>query len=138
MKEINLKHIYPHLSGDYILLVDDAIAEIFEESRKREQAYQRKAYRHKAFYSLNRDDCIESAMLQSQLTPGEIFERQEQQKTLYQALRFLPVLQARRIYAHFILDISKSDIAKSEGVSVRAVCTAIDKGLERLRLLINY
>ena len=132
MKEINLKHIYPHYKMDHILLVDDMVAELLESYRRAEMSQLRKQFRHKAHYSLDLDDGIETLTLNSTLTPADIYERSEMFKSLYDALKLLPPTQAKRIYAYYILNIRKTDIAAFEGVSVRAICTSIQRGLNRL------
>ena len=46
------------------------------------------------------------------LTPEEIMEQTEDRATLYVALDHLPPVQARRVYARFILGRSVGQIAK--------------------------
>ena len=51
---------------------------------------------------------------------------------LYAAISSLPDKQAKRIYAHFILGISKVDIARAEGVNEKVVRIAIERGLRNM------
>lgn len=44
----------------------------------------------------------------------------------------LPGKQARRIYAHFILGLSMTDIARAEGVARSRVSDSIQRGLRNL------
>jgi len=45
----------------------------------------------------------------------------------------LPVKQMRRIYAHFFLRLSETEIARAERVSIAAVSASIAQGLRHLR-----
>ena len=56
---------------------------------------------------------------------------------LYAAIATLPDKQAKRIYAHFFLGMSKTAIAKAEGVRVNAVCEAIDRGLKSIEIYLK-
>ncbi len=132
MKRINLKDIYPFYETDCFITVNDGVAEIFDESRRSEQAWKRKLYRHRAHFSLNRNDGIEVDAIFSSVSPYEIYERKLTNEQLYSAIAKLPDKQAKRIYAHFFQNMSKSDIAKAESVSVRAVCNSIERGLAAL------
>lgn len=49
------------------------------------------------------------------------------------ALNSLPETQGRRIEAHYILDMSKADIARAEGVSEKNVRQSIKRGLQNMR-----
>ena len=51
---------------------------------------------------------------------------------LYTAISRLPDKQAKRIYAHFILGLTKQDIARAEGVDEKVVRLAIERGLRNL------
>jgi RNA polymerase sigma-70 factor (ECF subfamily) len=51
---------------------------------------------------------------------------------LHAAISSLPDKQAKRIYAHFILGMTKQDIARAEGVHEKVVRVAIERGLRRL------
>lgn len=130
MKRINLRDIYPFYECDQYIPVDDAVAELLEDSRKAEKAYQRRLYRYKAYYSLDRCDGIEHETVLC--CAFECHERQATNATLYKAIASLPGIQAKRIYAHYFLGMSRTDIARAEGVSVKAVCTSITRGMECL------
>ena len=132
MKKINLRDVYPFYENDCFVMVDDEIAEIFEESKRKELNYQRKVYWNKAHYSLYRDDGIEHDAIFISLSPYEIYERKMTKQELHAAIAKLPDIQAKRIYAYYFLDMNKSEIARAEGVSVKAVCKSINQGLQTL------
>ena len=73
------------------------------------------------------------------LTPEEIILDEENRSVLYAALDQLPPIQARRVYAHYILGKKKSEIARAENVEGSAVCDSIRRGLKNLsELLKNF
>lgn len=132
MKKINLREVYPFYEHDCFVLVDDEIAEIFEESRRKELNYQRKVYWNKAHYSLDREDGIEHDAIFVYMSPYEIYERKITNQELHAAIAKLPDLQAKRIYAFYFLEMTKTEISRAEGVSVMAVCKSITQGLKTL------
>ena len=62
----------------------------------------------------------------------EIIEQHMEEEKLYAALNQLTEKQRKRVYAHYILGIKQSDIAKMEGTSVSTVYESIRRGLRRL------
>lgn len=84
---------------------------------------------HKAYYSLDRGDGIEHSALFVSLSPDEIYERKLTTEQLHTAIATLPDKQAKRIYAHYFLGMSKTAIAKAEGTSASSVKDAIRRGL---------
>ena len=56
---------------------------------------------------------------------------------LHAAIASLPNKQAKRIYAHFILGMTKQDIARAEGVHEKVVRVAIERGLRRLEKILK-
>ncbi|MNO83032.1 RNA polymerase sigma factor [compost metagenome] len=132
MKKINLKAYYAHITEDIYLDIPDEVFNIFEEYRKAEQAYQSRIRYHKAYYSLNRDAGIEHSALFVSLSPDEIYERKLTREQLHAAIATLPDKQAKRIYAHYFLGMSKAAITKAEGVSEAAVRIGIEKALMNL------
>lgn len=97
--------------------IPDEVFNIFEEHRKTEQSYQSKIHYYKAYYSLDRGDGIEHSALFVSLSPDEIYERKLTTEQLHTAIVTLPDKQAKRIYAHYFLGMSKTAIAKAEGVN---------------------
>ena len=71
------------------------------------------------------------------LTPAEILEQKEKDARLYQALASLPEKQRNRIASHFLLGMSISEIAKSEGSGVSSVHEGIQRGLRRLKKVLE-
>lgn len=132
MKRINLKDYYDHIRIDTYIDIPDEVYDIFEAYRKDEQAYQSKLHYHKAYYSLDRDDGVEHRALFVSLSPDEIYERKLTSEQLHAAIATLPDKQAKRIYAHFFLGMSKAVIAKSEGVNKSQVTRSINKGLSHI------
>lgn len=137
MKRINLKDIYPLYTEDCFATVDDAVADTFDEFRKQEQSLERKVYRHRANYSLDRNDGIENSMLRQPQSQYETYERKQFNERLYLAILKLPKKQSKRIYAHFFLGMSMTDIAEAEGVSKMTVSESIKGGLINLRELLD-
>ena len=137
MKQINLKDIYPFLTSDCQLLVEDAVAEVFTQARRSEQACHRRIYRNRSHYSLDCNDGIENSAVLSVQSPDQIYEQKEQNQRLHAAISQLPEKQAKRVYAYFFLGLSMSDIASSEGVSVKAVSAAIRRALTTLKINLN-
>ena len=132
MKKINLKDYYAHITADTYIDIPDEIFEVFEEHRKAEQAYQGRVYYHKAYYSLDRGDGIEHSALFVSLSPDEIYERKLTNEQLHAAIATLPDKQAKRIYAHYFLGMSKTAIAKSECVSKATVGESINRALKSI------
>ena len=122
MKEINLREFYPEIyKTDLFISLPDEVVDVLVEYQRKEVAYRRRTYRHKAFLSLDYGDDIErEAVL---FTP--------------QAISSLPEKQRQRVYAHYILGITLMDIAKMEGVSLHAVHESIRRGLRRLEKILE-
>ena len=132
MKTINLRDYYPFCTSDCFIDVPDEIAAILHDFELREAAYRLRTYRHKAYYSLDRGDGIEHDILFVSLSPCEIYERKVTVEQLHAAIASLPDKQAKRIYAHYFLGMSKAEIARAEGVAVNAVKDAISRGLKNI------
>lgn len=132
MKTINLKNYYDHIGIDTYIDIPDEVFNIFEEYRKAEQAYQSRIRYHKAYYSLDRGDGIEHSALFVSLSPDEIYERKLTSEQLHAAIATLPDKQAKRIYAHFFMNMSKAAIAKVEGVNKSQVTRSINRGLAQI------
>lgn len=132
MKRINLRDYYPYYRSDCFIEVTDIIAKLLHDFEQRESAYRLRTYRHRAYYSLDRDDGIERDILFVALSPCEIYERKILYEELYTAITALPDKQAKRIYAYYFLGMSKAVIAKSEGVDERAVRNGITQGLRNI------
>lgn len=133
MTKINLRDYYPDsYTTDCIIEVPDEVAVLMDSYERAEAAYYLRRYRHKAYYSLDRGDSIERDILFVSLSPCEIYERKVTIEQLHAAIAALPDKQAKRIYAHYFLGMSKSVIARAEGVSKTVVGEAIDRGLKNM------
>ena len=140
MTKINLRKCYPdYYTTDCIIEVPDEVAALMDSYEHAETAYYLRRYRHKAYYSLDCDDGIEHDILFVSLSPCEIYERKVTVEQLHAAIAALPDKQAKRIYAHYFLGMSKSAIARAEGVNESAVRDGIDRGLRNIeRFLKNF
>ena len=132
MKTINLRDYYPFYTSDCFLDVPDEVAAMLHDFELREAAYRLRTYRNKAYYSLDRGDGIEHDILFVSLSPCEIYERKVTSEQLHAAIASLPDKQAKRIYAHYFLGMSKSAIAKAEGISEMAIRASIQRALRNL------
>lgn len=133
MTKINLREFYPELyTTDYIIEVPDEVAELLLEHERREAAYRRRVYYHKAQYSLDRGDGIEHEALSVSLSPCEIYERKVTMQQLHAAITSLPDRQAKRIYAYYFGGMNMTDIAKSEGVGKASISESIQRGLRNM------
>ena len=126
MQKINLRELYPDVYKTDVFV--DVAEEVLAAIRGQEQddaAYERRKFRHKAHYSLNRGDGIENNALNRPLTPEEILEQKQLREEVYAALMQLTAIQARRIYARF------------EGADRRRVWESIRRGLKKLARLLD-
>lgn len=130
---INLRDFYPFYMNDEFINVPDEIGVVLLESRREEKNYIERLSYHKAYYSLDRGDGIGNDALRQPPTPEEIYISKWETAQLYAAFAQLPDKQAKRLYAFFFLGRSKTEIAKAEKISVKAVCSSIVRGLELLR-----
>ena len=67
------------------------------------------------------------------LNHSDLFEEKEEIEALYAAFAALP----DRVYAHYILGVSKAKIARAEEVAESAVRDSISRGLKLLRELLK-
>ena len=137
MKKINLRDYYPYYTQDMIIEVPDEVADILREYKLAEAAYFLRTYRHKAYFSLDYDINVEHEAMVLVLTPADIFEQKEENARRYEALASLPEKERNRITSHFLLGMSLSDIAKSEGTGVSSVHEGIQRGLRRLKKILE-
>ena len=137
MQRINLRDYYPFYGTDIFVDVPDEVAVVLLEAKQQEEAYRRRMYRHKAQYSLDRDDGIDHEICFVSLSPCEVYERKITVEQLHSAIASLPDKQGKRIYAHYILGISQVDIARLEGVDARNVRKSISKGLRSLETFLK-
>ena len=137
MAIINLRDYYPFYTSDCFMEVSEEVAEMFKEFERREAAYRLRTYRHKAYYSLDREDGLEHEDVFVALSPHELYERKVTMQELHAAIASLPDKQAKRIYAHFILGMSQAEIAQAEKVAKSRVSESIQCGLRSLEKILK-
>ena len=130
--KINLKDFYPFYDVDYTIEVPEEIYTLLKVLAQKEHAAFERRRTNKAFYSLDALTGIEQDIVFVVLSPQEIFERKMEIQELYAAISRLPEKQARRIYAHFFLGMSKAAIARAEGVTEKSVWESIERGLKNI------
>lgn len=132
MNVINLKEWYPDSTQDLVVEVNDELVQQFKTWQRTEQAYERKKVRYRAYYSIDCNDGIEHQAIHSPKTPDEHYVHNAICEQLNIALASVTEKQAMRIYAHYVMGISQSEIARREGVSAKAVSISIQNGLKRM------
>lgn len=132
MKKINLRDLYPCYHSDLFVEVSDEVAAALAEAERMERNYIRRVYWNKAYFSLDAGDGIEHEALFVALSPCELYERKVTAQELRVALNALPDTQGRRVYAHYILGLSKTEIARAEGVAKSRVSESIERGLRNM------
>ncbi len=138
MKTINLRKLYPlYYMEDYYIEVSDEVAEQIQAAERAEHAYIERIRYHKAYYSLDAGNGIEKDVIFVSKSPQEIYERKLSNEELYAAINKLPDKQAKRIYARYFQNMSLTDIAKIEGVSVTAVRTSIERALKSIEKILK-
>lgn len=138
MKKINLRDYYPFYAKDTVIEVPEEVALLLREYELLEEAYRIRTYRHRAFYSLNYEGGIERDMAAlEQKNPCDLVEQFYDREQLYKALASLPDKQRNRIYAHYFLGMSKSAIARAEGINESNVRKSIEHGLSNLQKILE-
>ena len=132
MSKINLREFYPFYHDDLFVEVPDEVAEALAEAERLERNYIRRVYWNKAYFSLDAGDGIEHEALFVALSPCELYERKVTAHELRAALAALPEMQSRRVYAHYILGMNKTEIARAEGVAKSRVSESIERGLRNM------
>ena len=140
MAKVNLRDLYPHYKGDsFIEIPDEVLAEI-EACEREEEAYKRYLRYHKVMQIVDsvKLQKIEADAVDKPPMPHEIMEQRFMEVVLYMAINQLPDKQAKRIYAHYFLGMSKTEIAKAEGVREATVRESINGGLQNLKKYLNF
>jgi len=138
MIKINLRDYYPDFyTTNCFIEVPAEVAALMDSYEHAEAAFNLRRYRHKAYYSLDCGDGIENDIMFVSMSPCEIYERRVTAEQLNAAISALPNKQAKRIYAHYFLGMSKAEIARTEGVAVNAVKDAISRGLKNLEKILK-
>ena len=137
MTTIKLKNYYPHLTECVTLEVSEEIAVTLSIGGRMCDSYKRRKRDHDEC-SLDGTPGFEADVTYPPLTPEEIMELAEDHAALYAALDRLPPVQARRVYARFILGRTVGQIARAENVEERNVRETINKGLRRLKKYLDF
>ena len=137
MTTIKLNNYYPHLTECITLEVSEEIAVTLSIGGRLCDSYKRRKREHDEC-SLDGTPGFEADVTYPPLTPEEIMELAEDRAALYAALDRLPPVQARRVYARFILGRTVSQIARAENVEERNVRETINKGLRRLKKYLDF
>ena len=138
MIEINLREFYPECyRSDYFVEVPDEVAELLILLRRHEQSQRRRIYKHKAHYSLDIYKIVERETVLKSPSAEEVFEQLAEQEQLYDAMMALTHKQRTRLYAHFFLNMSYTQIAKQEGVDVTSVRESIQSAIKQLQKRIH-
>ena len=138
MQKINLRDLYPDVyKTDAFVDVAEEVLAVIQSQQQADAAYERRKFRYKAHYSLDREDGIENDALTRPLTPEEVMEQKQLREEMYAALMQLPFIQARRIYARFYLGMAVKEIAQIEGVDRRRVWASVRRGLKKLAYLLD-
>lgn len=146
MAKINLRDLFP---DDYdfncYITVPDSIADAFSQSMtkeiadiyvdayREEAAYIRQRSRYKANFSTDSEEWLEKEGMMYSADAVDETDALIIRKRLHEAIDNLPDKQAKRIYDHFILGLSKLEIARAEGVNESKVRKAIERGLANLK-----
>lgn len=136
MTTIYLKRYYPYLPKGTALEVYGESAAALSTGGRLGDSYTRRKREH-GECSLEAGEGYEAQVCRPPLTPEEIIEGRELRAALYAALGQFPTAQARRVYAHYILGVSKSDLTRAEGVEPSVVCRSIERGLDNLKNLLK-
>ena len=137
MTTINLRELYPWYTEDTFIEVSDEVAAFLEEDKRLQINYAQYIRDNRAFYSLDAGDGIEQTALFQAMSPCEIYERKMTMEQLYAALDALPDKQGRRLYAHYILGVPQTEIARAEGVGLTAVNNSIERGLRNMEKMLK-
>lgn len=133
MKKVNLRDLYPNVyKTDTYVEVTDEVLDAMKAQDRTEANQRRLIRRYKAYHSLDSENGIERMFCSCSQSPDELLIEQFVQEQLYAAVMALPDKQAKRIYAHYYLGMSKAEIAQYEGVNESAVRKSIKQGLNIL------
>lgn len=136
MATINLRDYYPFYHDDAWIEISDELAREMKTWERDENNYKRKC-RYHGHYSLDREDALEQKIAYQSYSPDALYDACLQYHLCHLLLPCLSDKQAKRIYAHYFLGLSKTEIAQAEGVGKAAVCESIDRGLQELRKMIR-
>lgn len=135
MTTINLRDFFYWYRVDEFIEVTDEVAQELRAGKVEDVTHWRRLKRNKANYSLDAGDGIQHEICEHEPSPEECMALIDQYRRLCCTLNSLPDVQGRRIYKHYLLNVSQTEIAAEECVSVNAVSISIQRGLERMKKL---
>ena len=136
MKTINLDGYYPYMTENGMLEVSDEIAATLSMGGRLFDSYKREKGRN-GECALETDRRFKADVLRQPISPDEYIEARETTFALYDALAQLPPTQARRVYQHYLLGMSKAEIAAAEGVGRSRICCSIERGLAAMKNILK-
>ena len=78
MQKINLRDLYPDTyKTDVFVDVTEEVLAAIRGHQQDDAAYERRKFRHKAHYSLNREDGIENDAIKRPIIPEEVLEQKQ-------------------------------------------------------------
>ena len=133
-----MRDYYPFYQHDEYVEVSDELAAEMAQWERTERSQKRKKYRYRANYSLDWGNGIGQYVVFRSAAPDEYYEKVITHEQLQIALATLPEKQRQRIYAHFVLGFSKTQIAHAEGVDLRGIIPSIQRGICKLARYVLY
>ena len=130
MKTINLKDFYSWYTQDEFIEVTDEVAAELEADKIYEQTQERNKRR---FNVQSLDDEDNGIKLIANCDPEIALEKKDQYCRLCRALNSLPETQGRRVEAHFLLGMSRKEIAAAENARKSSVNESIERGLREMK-----
>lgn len=128
---INLRIYYPLLyRQDVFCKVPEQIKLLLDELKRLEHAQNERRRYHGEY--LVYIESVTDGIMDRPSSEDEYLQSYRRQE-LYVAMLRLPAKQMRRIYAHFFLHLSLTEIARVERVSVAAISASIAQGILHLR-----
>lgn len=131
---INLKDYYPAFYKDdsFVWISDEVYNEYckFELEEKNEHRNKRRRPKNVPFEDFYIGD---RHLLSPPMPLVDIVQKNLDAASLHEAISKLSPKQAHRIFAHFFLGLSKTEIAEMEGVNKVQVTKSIHKALRFLR-----
>ena len=133
MITINLKDFYPWYGTDEFIEVPEEVMLEMLADKRYEAAHAKKIKRHKVLSFSDYGDKTQEWCNQTAPDPQHMAEIRELLEQFLEILEALPEIQSRRIRAHIILDMTLSEIALQEEVSIATVQRAIQRGIKKIQ-----
>ncbi len=133
---VNLRDFYPQIyTADLFCELPEEIVSAIKQSIRENHAYNERRRVHRAYYSLS--SIPEKEWIFFVASPEDIFEQEWTRRVLYTAIRQLPPKQASRLYAHYFLGLTQSEIARMEGTNRATISRSIKQGLQNLKKFLS-